>query len=111
MRRAGKVVEGWSCADKEAADVPTAAKVRATRRAPIVNVEILSILWDTQSARGVWKSGQYLERRQEGITRVHRMICGDVVLVFSMSLPGSLTLRKRQVTRRSEITSTADWMP
>ena len=39
------------------------------------------------------------------------MVCRDVLLELSVSLPGLVTPRKRQVTRRAEMTSTADWRP
>lgn len=43
-----------------------------------------------------------------GGKRPYRMICGDVSVGLSASLPGLVTPRKRQVTRRAEMTSTAD---
>lgn len=44
MRRAGRAVEGWSCAASEVAEVAMAAIVRATRRAPIMVVAMRSTL-------------------------------------------------------------------
>lgn len=107
MRMAGRVVEGCSCAARDVAEVAIAAMVRATRREPIMIVAIRSILW---------KWAECVERRKViGSKRwksewggSYRTIFGDVLLRSSSSLPGLRTLRKRQVTRTSEMTSTAD---
>ena len=53
-----------------------------------------------------WEKG---EGSQQG--GFYRMIFGDVLLRVSVSRPDLKTPMKRQVTRKSEMTSTADWRP